>query len=188
MERASKSASRALSNGHSGQPAADSEIPPLVAWLWQQLVAMYGPAVLTAYAVDDKPPKLWVGALSKLTADEAKQGIATLAKQGRSYPPNLTEVLEACRPPRRVRYLGRPTTPGALSLPRPVASEETRSAVIARMRQLFGPSKPKCGRCRDRGCDECGQYVEDEGTRGTRACTCKAQGTCDTCRWFSESA
>lgn len=176
MEQASKVASRALSSERNGQQAADSDLPPLVAWLWQQLVAMYGPAVLTAYGVDDKPPKLWVGALSKLTADEAKQGIATLAKQGRSYPPNLTEVLEACRPPRRVRYLGRPTNPRALALPRPAANEEHRSRCLAEMRRAVAFGEPES------------VPHSERATWQTRVCTCKAQGTCDTCRWFSESA
>lgn len=100
---------------------------------------MYGGAVLTAYGVDDKPHKLWVGALSKLTPDEAKRGIAALAKQGRSYPPNLTEVLEACRPKGPgVRYLGRSVDPATLALPVPRASEERRQAVLDKLRRTVG--------------------------------------------------
>ena len=137
MEAIKTAVSRALSNGHSEPRAADSELPPLVAWIWQQLVAMYGGAVLTAYGVDDKPHKLWVGALSKLTPDEAKRGIASLAKQGRSYPPNLTEVLEACRPKSSPRFLGRPVDLNRLKLAPPKASPEVVKAHLESMRKLF---------------------------------------------------
>jgi hypothetical protein len=132
---------------------------------------MYGGAVLTAYGVEDKPHKLWIGALSKLTPDEAKKGIAALAKQGRSYPPNLTEVLEACRPKKPgVRYLGRPVDMAAMRLPRPKASEEVRRKYVDHMKSVLGKAEPPKKR---------EPYV-------AKACTCCSSGECETCRSFAE--
>lgn len=130
---------------------------------------MYGAAVLTAYGIDDKPPKLWVGALSKLTPAEAKQGIASLAKQGRSYPPNLTEVLEACRPKKPVRYLGGPSSMWPTkALPRPKANEDHVQQCLANMRRLFGASKSAT-------------LQSDLAEYERPACTCKSSGECDVC-------
>ncbi len=95
---------------------------------------MYGAAVLAAYGDGDRPPKLWIGALSKLSATEAKAGIAELSKQGRSYPPNLTEVLEACRPKVKAPY-------HAPYLPPPPPKPATREHVdgcLASMRRSLG--------------------------------------------------
>lgn len=176
MEHAGKTASRALSNGLSEQLAADSEISELVAWVWQQLVAMYGAAVLTAYGVDDKPPKLWIGALSKLTPGEAKAGIAALSRQARSYPPNLTEVLEACRPTSPgPRYLGRPVDSRRL-LERQKAPEHVRQKYLASMRALFGRSEPER------------EVLPRTDSRLSAGCTCRGQGDCDTCQAWAEQA
>src|SRR5690606_4676690 len=93
-------------------------------------------------------------------------------KQGRSYPPNLTEVLEACRPPKRVRYLGRPTSPNALALPRPRANEAHRAGCLERIRKAIAGER------------EVTPHTE-RATWNTRACTCQSRGECETCRWFA---
>jgi hypothetical protein len=133
MEQASQAASRALSSERS-EPRAepDSEI---VAWMWQALVQMYGSAVLTLYGDEhDAPCSMWRQALSRLTRDEAKKGLASLAREKRTYPPNLTEVLEACRPKKLVRYYGVPETReqlqrriGVVKAPREVVERHLQS-------------------------------------------------------------
>src|SRR5690606_7386464 len=105
---------------------------------------------------------------------EARTGIANLSKQGRSYPPNLTEVLEACRPKKLVRYAGgNPTSPARLSLPRPRASEETRQRYLANMRSLFAKTK------------RAETSKGDMAMWESPACSCKGAGECETCRRFA---
>lgn len=139
--------------------------------MWQTLTQMYGGSFLTAYSVNDAPPTIWRSALGRLTRDEAKAGIAALAKQGRSYPPNLTEVLEACRPKKSVRYAGGPSSmyrPRALSAP--LASEETRQRYLTNMRKLF------------RGVTRESVPHTERPIWSKPACTCKATGECDVCK------
>lgn len=84
----------------------------LVAWMWQALTAMFGPAFLSAYAADEEGHvgEIWAKALGRLTWRQAKEGMARLGNERRTYPPNLTEVMAACRPQTGgVRYLGLPS-------------------------------------------------------------------------------
>lgn len=103
---------------------------------------MFGSGFLTQYAENDGPPKMWVSALSRLSWDQAKKGLANLADDGHDYPPNLTVIMEACRRKPPVRYLGAPSNSGDF-LPKPgevIASKETVREKIAKMREMLNES------------------------------------------------
>lgn len=99
---------------------------------------MYGPAFLTAYAAADNdagPNPLWARTLSSLRPDQARHGLEKLSRQGRQYPPNLSEVMEAC--------LNRPIRSyGTQALPAPQSSRWARMANVTLLTFLYGGRRP----------------------------------------------
>lgn len=53
----------------------------------------------------DEPPSLWKQAIWKLTDDEIINGLANLANDDLSFPPNLSQFVSACR---RERDIAKP--------------------------------------------------------------------------------
>jgi hypothetical protein len=104
------------------------------------MVELYGPSFLTAYG--DSPSPIWLVAIGELSDEECRQGFATLAKQAREYPANLTQFVAACRPQTgSPRFLGTPTTPDALRRLEPPLSQratpEKIDSWIAKMRRTL---------------------------------------------------
>lgn len=156
--------------------APRTELPDVVAFLWQALTEMFGPAFLTAYGDEDGgPPKLWIGGLSQFTMRQVKAGLATIANQSRQYPPNLTEVREACigRAP-GVRFGGVPVKSDYL-LDVPRASRSHVDAMLANMRRRVASSTIP-------------DVAETEPAPVVHGCTCKGEGSCDICIAYTAAA
>ena len=138
--------------------------------VWNAMKQLYGSAFLAAYG--DAPTPIWAAAISELTDAQCRQGLASLAKQAREYPANLTQFLAACKPVQSPRFLGVPTTGAHLRKLLDVrrASPEAVDGWLAKMRQKVG--KPAA--------------VKREA-ESRPACTCRATGTCDVCQSYSRA-
>jgi hypothetical protein len=98
---------------------------------------MYGAAFLTAYG--EKPNPLWEAAISKLTDEQCRKGLASLAKQSREYPANLTQFVAVCTEKPPVRFLGGPSSmynPRQLEGPR--ANPENVKSRLESIRRKLG--------------------------------------------------
>lgn len=65
--------------------------------MWSQLAEMFGNAFLRENG--DEPSPLWNQAVYRLTDEQIKNGLADLGNQGLSFPPNLSQFVEACKKP-----------------------------------------------------------------------------------------
>jgi hypothetical protein len=110
------------------------------ALVWSSMVELYGTPFLTAYG--ESPSPIWLAAIADLTDDECRVGFASLAKQPREYPVNLTQFIAACRPTQGLRYLGRPITveerDKLLPPPDKLAKPEVIDSWIAKLRAKVG--------------------------------------------------
>lgn len=101
------------------------------------MVELYGSAFVTAYG--EQPSPLWLSAISDLTDAECRKGLASLARQAREYPANLTQFVAACRPASgSPRYLGVPMTDAQkaeLYLPKPEVPREKIDGYLASIRK-----------------------------------------------------
>ncbi len=132
------------------------------------MTELYGPAFVSAYG--DKASPLWSAAIADLTDDECRVGFASLAKQGREYPANLTQFVAACRPVKGVRYYGTPTTPDELRrLEPPKARPSIAEQHIANMRRAVGAAVRR-----------------DSAASEPAACTCQGLGECDVCQAWAK--
>lgn len=106
--------------------------------MWEGLKQIFGTSFVTIYG--DVPSPLWVAEIARLTETEVRLGLAALSRAKREYPANLTEFVEACRPKKRVRYLGVPTNPAEMrKVLGPIkATEEQRQKHLASLRSKFG--------------------------------------------------
>lgn len=109
--------------------------------VWQALTEMYGSAFTAAYG--EIPPTLWVDEIMSLSGEQIADGLRRLRRQKRSYPPNLTEFSDACRPQTPgPRYLGRPTTMAQdRQLRGPRANPAHVRKCIENMRTLLAPPR-----------------------------------------------
>ena len=98
---------------------------------------LYGVSFVTIQG--ETPSALWVTEIAKLTDIECRDGLGRLAGEKRQYPANLTEFVAACKPPKSVRYLGAPTSPGEMRrLEAPRARPEVVAKHLANMRRALG--------------------------------------------------
>jgi hypothetical protein len=108
--------------------------------VWSSMVELYGSAFTAAYG--DEPSPLWAAAIAELSDEQCRKGLASLAREAREYPANLTQFVAACRPKSPgVRFLGVPLTADQLAnlLPPPErrASIEKIEGWIAKMRRTI---------------------------------------------------
>lgn len=59
----------------------------------------------------DKPTRLWVLAIARLTDEQIANGLANLGNDGLRYPANLSMFVEASKRTHRHRHLGVPLLP-----------------------------------------------------------------------------
>jgi hypothetical protein len=107
--------------------------------VWQGMKQLYGQSFVTIYG--QSPGYLWVNAIAGLTDQQCRVGLNQLTKEKRSFPANLTEFVDACRPGAgSPRFLGVPETAAQrqkrLAKPRP--RREHIDACLARMRSSLG--------------------------------------------------
>lgn len=187
MRQASQAASRALSSAYAPRPRSGSgssttlsrEQAQQVVEAWSRFVEIYADLWTKDHGeqpppmpTDGSAPSLWLLTLANLTPEELARGFKALIEQGKRYPPSLSEFYALCRPkPAGVRYLGRPIDRRKLLAPR-VASPEVRERCLAEIRKTLA------------GRDEPEPHTERPiWTR--RSCTCRGEGTCDTCQFFA---
>lgn len=153
----------------SSRPRLTTDEVDRVVRVWTTLTETFGESFTRQYG--DVPPDLWALTIAALSEQECFEGIRRLAMQGREWPPNLGQLVAACRPPRAgVRFLGRPVDPRR-ALPRTAARPEHRDQCLARMRRRLT------------GVEEEMPHSEKQAWN-TRACTCRGEGTCPSCRFF----
>ncbi len=117
----------------SRQPEAqDSES---AIWVWQALTEMFGTPFLSSFG--ETPPTSWALAISRLTNDQIKRGLTNLGNDARSFPPNLSEFVDACKRLPERRFNGVLPSPEAekLLLHRKRASPEVVGRWIDKMKR-----------------------------------------------------
>ena len=67
--------------------------------VWMQIVEIYGHLLISNFG--ERPPKVWVRALSKLSDDEIQKALTACLKRDDKYPPNLSEFLSIVRDVKR---------------------------------------------------------------------------------------
>lgn len=76
--------------------------------VWLRLREMHGDRFLREFG--SQPNETWRAAIDRLSDDEIRQALKTLAEKGSPHPPTLGEFVAACRPPKpetgSPRYLG----------------------------------------------------------------------------------
>jgi len=93
------------------------------------MIQMFGTAFSSAYG--DSPTPIWLSAITGLSDAECAEGFQRLATEGREYPPNLTQFVAACRPPKgSPRFLGTPITPAQLRQLEAPSSQQPRADVL----------------------------------------------------------
>lgn len=109
--------------------------------VWLQLVELFGKAFIREHG--DEPGPLWSQAIHKLRDDQIATGLANLANDDLSFPPNLSMFVSACKrvevhQPTRTTYL-----------PAPQMDRRVRAANLTLMKILgtHGPVSDDVLRC-----------------------------------------
>lgn len=63
--------------------------------VWVQLAEIFGNAFLREHG--DEPGSLWVAGIHGLSDAQISRGLVNLVDGGLSFPPNLSQFMEACR-------------------------------------------------------------------------------------------
>lgn len=115
-------------------PASDSERS---AQVWNALTEMYGNAFVSSYG--EQPTRIWAEAISSLNDRELQRGFKRLVEEVRTFPPNVSEFVHACKQTAPVRFLGIPQSPeqARLGHNRQRASPETIKKHLANMRKAL---------------------------------------------------
>jgi hypothetical protein len=103
----------------SGKPATST----LMAFLWGRMAEMYGHKWTSSYG--ESPNEAWSRAISELSMEQIKAGVAACLKSGEAWPPSLPEFLGYCTPAKSY-----PAGMYAKGLPAPVTDKETAWANI----------------------------------------------------------
>ncbi len=72
--------------------------------VWAQLGELFGKAFYRENGVE--PAGLWVQTIGRLADGQLATGLANLGNAGLSFPPNLSQFIEACKREAPVRQLG----------------------------------------------------------------------------------
>jgi len=152
--------------------------------VWNAMKALYGAGAFTA-AYGDEPNHIWLASIEHLTDRECRDGLTRLAKEARSYPANLTEFMEACKPKSPgVRFLGVPErkkTSEQIALESKRATKEVTERYMASMKKLLGPAPKRKEELRTR---------ETKPRQSTVAgCTCPINdiGRCPVCQAYGKA-
>ncbi len=120
-------------------------------WVWQALTEMFGTPFLSSFG--ETPPTSWRLAISRLTNDQIKRGLTSLGNDARSFPPNLSEFVDACKRLPERRFNGVLPSPEAerLLLNKKRASPKVADRYLKEMRRAvrsatgYGKSKITSG-------------------------------------------
>ena len=92
-----------MTSMHETEPQQDLVRPQRV---WVQLAELFGKAFYREHG--SVPSNLWVQAVSRLSDQQIKRGLANLANDELAFPANLSQFVAACKRLPPVRYLGVP--------------------------------------------------------------------------------